>query len=87
MNIVEATLARTNGRSTLEFGGYRLAVPDEVLAARPALKGYEGKQVIVGIRPEDMEDAALAPDAPADHRIRRACSSGRPSGPMCSSTS
>ena len=70
MNIVEATLTRSNGSFTLEFGGYRLAVPDDVLAARPELKGYEGKQVIVGIRPEDMEDAEMTPDAPADHRIR-----------------
>ncbi len=69
MNMVEATLARSNGSSTIEFGGYRLAVPDEVFASRPALKAYEGKQVIVGIRPEDMEDASLVPDAPADRRL------------------
>jgi multiple sugar transport system ATP-binding protein len=69
MNMVEATLARSNGSSTIEFGGYRLAVPDEVFASRSALKAYEGKQVIVGIRPEDMEDASLVPDAPADRRL------------------
>ncbi len=69
MNMVEATLARSNGSSTIEFGGYRLAVPDEVFASRPALKAHEGKQVIVGIRPEDMEDASLVPDAPADRRL------------------
>src|SRR5688500_6584267 len=69
MNMVEATLARSNGSSTIEFGGYRLAVPDDVLGIRPALKAYEGKQVVVGIRPEDMEDASLMPDAPPDRRI------------------
>jgi multiple sugar transport system ATP-binding protein len=69
MNMVEGTLARSNGSSTIEFGGYRLGVPDDVLATRPALKAYEGKQVVVGIRPEDMEDASLAPDAPPDRRI------------------
>jgi multiple sugar transport system ATP-binding protein len=69
MNMVEATLARSNGSSTIEFGGYRLLVPDEVFATRTALKAYEGKQVIVGIRPEDMEDASLVPDAPADRRL------------------
>jgi multiple sugar transport system ATP-binding protein len=72
MNMVGATLARTNGSVTAEFGGYRLAVPDEVLGTRPDLKGYEGKEVVLGIRPEDMEDAALVPDAPADRRIRSA---------------
>jgi multiple sugar transport system ATP-binding protein len=69
MNMVESTLARSNGSSTIEFGGYRLAVPDNVFASRSGLKAYEGKQVIVGIRPEDMEDASLVPDAPADRRI------------------
>jgi multiple sugar transport system ATP-binding protein len=69
MNMVDATLARSNGSSTIEFGGYRLGVPDDVLATRPALKAYEGKQVVVGIRPEDMEDASLMPDAPSDRRI------------------
>jgi multiple sugar transport system ATP-binding protein len=70
MNIVEATLARSNGSATVEFGGYRLAVPDEVLSVRPDLKSYEGKSVIVGVRPEDIEDASLVSDAPADHRVR-----------------
>ena len=69
MNIVEATLARSNGSMTVEFGGHRLAVPDEVIRGRPDLKGFEGKSVIVGIRPEDIEDATLVADAPADHRI------------------
>ena len=72
MNMVEATLAGSDGSHTIEFGGYRLAVPDDVLGTRPALKGYEGKPVIVGIRPEDMEDAEMEPDAPADHRISSA---------------
>ena len=72
MNMVGASLARSNGSLTAEFGGYRLAVPDEVLGQRPDLKGYEGKDVVLGIRPEDMEDAALVPDAPADRRIRSA---------------
>jgi multiple sugar transport system ATP-binding protein len=69
MNMVEATLERSNGTSTIGFGGYRLAVTDDVLRQRPGLKAYEGKQLVVGIRPEDMEDASLMPDAPADRRI------------------
>jgi multiple sugar transport system ATP-binding protein len=70
MNMVEATLSRSNGSLTLEFGGLRLAIPNDVVSARPGLRAFEGKRVILGVRPEDMEDAALGSDAPADRRIR-----------------
>ncbi|HEU4356321.1 MAG TPA: sn-glycerol-3-phosphate ABC transporter ATP-binding protein UgpC [Actinomycetota bacterium] len=70
MNMVQATLARSNGAATLEFGGIRLGLPPEVMDGRPGLGAFEGKSVIVGIRPEDMEDASLVSDAPQDRRIR-----------------
>jgi multiple sugar transport system ATP-binding protein len=70
MNMVEATLSRSNGSLTLEFGGLRLAIPNDVVSTRPGLRAFEGKRVILGVRPEDMEDAALGSDAPADRRIR-----------------
>jgi multiple sugar transport system ATP-binding protein len=70
MNIVEATLSRTDGTAFIDFGGVRLEVPEEVLAARSDLKGFEGRTVIVGLRPEDMEDVSVVTDAPPDRRIR-----------------
>jgi multiple sugar transport system ATP-binding protein len=39
------------------------------LAEREALRGYVDRTVVLGIRPEDMEDATLVSDAPADRRI------------------
>ena len=70
MNMVEATLSRSNGSLTLEFGGFRLGIPGDVESARPSLRAFEGKRVILGVRPEDMEDAAFGSDAPSDRRIR-----------------
>jgi multiple sugar transport system ATP-binding protein len=72
MNLVEASLSGGDGSASVEFGGLRLGLSDDVFAARPALRGYAGKQVIVGLRPEDMEDATLVSGAPADRRIRSA---------------
>ena len=69
MNLVGADIARENGAFVAKFGEHRLAVPDDVLSRRPALRRFEGKRVILGIRPEDLEDAALVSDAPDNRRL------------------
>src|SRR5439155_17356675 len=69
MNMVEGSLSRSDGAMFVEFGGFRLRVDDEALRARPALAKYEGKPVVLGLRPEDMEDASIVPGAPEDRRI------------------
>src|SRR5688572_27990425 len=69
-NMVDADLARSNGAGAVEFGGLRLDIPEQVFADRPDLKAYVGKRVVLGIRPEDMEDTTLASDAPPGRRIR-----------------
>jgi len=73
MNMVEARLTRENGVPTVCFGPHRLALDDEVLASRRGLLGYEGKTVVLGIRPEHLEDAAFAPDAPPERTISTVC--------------
>jgi multiple sugar transport system ATP-binding protein len=70
MNMVEATLERADGSVTAVTGEQRIAIDDEALAARPALRDYEGRTVIVGIRPENLEDAELAPDIPPGRHLR-----------------
>ncbi|MBA2522540.1 MAG: sn-glycerol-3-phosphate ABC transporter ATP-binding protein UgpC [Solirubrobacterales bacterium] len=70
MNMLEATLERSNGGLSAMVGEQRLTLDPELIAARPGLAGFEGRRVILGIRPEDLEDAALAPDSPPDRRMR-----------------
>jgi multiple sugar transport system ATP-binding protein len=70
MNMVEADLVRTDGSAAVEFGGLRLEMPEEVLGERPDLRGYEGKRVVLGLRPEDMEDATLVSEVPSSRRIQ-----------------
>jgi multiple sugar transport system ATP-binding protein len=69
MNMVEAQLESSNGAMAVRFGEVRLNLEDELLSARPALKDFAGRNMILGIRPEDMEDASLVPGAPEDRRI------------------
>src|SRR4051812_24652063 len=68
MNIVGATLEREDGGIYARFGSNRLRVDDEALTGRPALGDYIGREVVLGIRPENIEDAQFATDAPADRR-------------------
>jgi multiple sugar transport system ATP-binding protein len=69
MNLVGADVVRSDGGFSVQFGENRLRLDDATLADRPALPSFEGKRIIVGIRPDDLEDASLVPDAPDDRRF------------------
>jgi multiple sugar transport system ATP-binding protein len=70
MNMLEATVARDNGTVALAIGGGQsLEVDSSCLDAHPALAAYDGRPVILGIRPESLEEASLAREAPATHRL------------------
>jgi multiple sugar transport system ATP-binding protein len=69
MNMLEATLERANGALDAVAGGQRIRLGNETLSLRPALKRFEGTRVILGIRPEDLEDASLE-EASSDQRLR-----------------
>ena len=59
MNIVEAQVERRDGNLVARIGEQELPVPEAVVRHRPALSGYAGRTLAVGIRPEHFEDAAL----------------------------
>jgi len=65
MNMLDATIVK-NGSFEAVIGEQRIALGDETMSQRPDLQRFAGKEVIIGIRPEDLEDVALAPDTPAD---------------------
>jgi multiple sugar transport system ATP-binding protein len=61
MNMIEATLEQKNGGYAAKVGNESIAIEAEEVKARPGLAAYVGKEIVLGIRPEDLEDAALAP--------------------------
>ena len=69
MNMIEATLEVVDGGLTAVLGSQGIALGPEPLSVRPALREYEGRTVVLGIRPEDLEDAVLAVDTPPDRRL------------------
>ncbi|TYK45246.1 ABC transporter ATP-binding protein [Actinomadura decatromicini] len=60
MNFVSADLSAGDGGARVSFAGYTLPVPAATLNERPHLQNYIGRQIILGIRPSDFEDAAHA---------------------------
>ncbi|HZS24491.1 MAG TPA: sn-glycerol-3-phosphate ABC transporter ATP-binding protein UgpC [Gaiellaceae bacterium] len=70
MNMLEATLERRNGGLVAKLGGESIELDEDTLAMHPALRSYEGREVVLGIRPEDLEDVALVRDAPGNTRLK-----------------
>jgi multiple sugar transport system ATP-binding protein len=70
MNMIEATLGGSDGSIVAEAGSHSISLDDETVASHPALRSFIGQTVILGIRPEHLEDATLAPDTPADRRLK-----------------
>jgi multiple sugar transport system ATP-binding protein len=66
MNFLEGTIQRSNVEISVLLGEQRLALDASVLQQRPLLDQYDDKEVIVGIRPESIHDAALVPAKPPD---------------------
>ena len=70
MNLFEATVHVSGDSGTVTLGSNELGIGPETLQKHPNLRSFDGKPVIVGIRPEDYEDAALAESVPANQRVR-----------------
>jgi multiple sugar transport system ATP-binding protein len=69
MNLVRSRLVSREGAPAVELGPHRLPLPDSLLARRRSLAEYVGREVVVGIRPEDIEDAAYVGAAPPEWQL------------------
>jgi len=74
MNMVAGRLTRANGDLIVSFGDISLTIDRGVVSERPGLGAYVGGDVIVGIRPEDLEDAAFVAKAPPERTLEAVCS-------------
>ena len=72
MNMALGRVVRPDGNGGLavQLGSATVRLDPAVAAQRPALAAYVARDVAVGIRAEDMEDARLVRDAPADTRLK-----------------
>jgi multiple sugar transport system ATP-binding protein len=70
MNLLEGAVSQTDGATFVTCAGRRLRLPDASVAAQPALRAYDGRRIVVGIRPESLQDASFVGDAPTDRLIK-----------------
>jgi multiple sugar transport system ATP-binding protein len=69
MNLLEATIERSNGGVAARLGDQHVDLGPEALRDHPALSGYDGRTVVLGIRPEDLESAELAGESHPGARL------------------
>jgi multiple sugar transport system ATP-binding protein len=70
MNLFRGRLEMNGAGPTVAMGEVRLPLADAPAARSPGLREWAGRPVMVGIRPEAFEDAALRTDAPPDRVVR-----------------
>lgn len=66
MNFLTGRIIRKDSKSYFDEGTFRLKVVDEMI---PKLASYEGKEIIFGIRPEDIYDKLFVQEAPPENTI------------------
>jgi len=69
MNLYDSTLTVDGDGGTVTIGSQSLQLDPAVLQKRPGLRKYDGKRLVLGIRPEDFEDAALSADRGEGHSL------------------
>ncbi len=61
MNLAEAKLTKSGDELWVNFGDQKLRIDAGLVNDRPSLRSFaDGRTIVAGIRPEDMEDAAFA---------------------------
>ncbi|HYZ46095.1 MAG TPA: sn-glycerol-3-phosphate ABC transporter ATP-binding protein UgpC [Actinomycetota bacterium] len=70
MNFAATKLEKSNGNMAFKLGDQSVSIHEKVVSERPGLAKYEGKDVVIGIRPQDFEHAELRSDAPAECKIK-----------------
>jgi multiple sugar transport system ATP-binding protein len=70
MNFFEGTLTKEGERFFLQVGEQRLDVDDTETTTVAQLGENVGRSLVVGVRPEHLEDAALVPEGPVGRRLR-----------------
>ncbi len=67
MNFLHGRLVARNGRTEVDAGAFRLPIPADLV---PTAQPFVGREVVFGIRPEDIQDRSLWRDAPQEWTVQ-----------------
>ena len=70
MNFASSSVAESGGGLEVNLGDQKLKISEKDVANRPALKNYVGKEVVLGIRPQDFEDPEYAQESGEGTRLK-----------------
>ncbi len=65
MNLLAATVASQNGTVNVMLGRQQVPLSDEAMRRFPEVRGREGREVVLGVRADDLHRADRRPDLPA----------------------
>lgn len=77
MNFVNGTIINKDGKSYFNEGRFRVKIVDSMARI---LAPYLDKEVVLGIRPEDIYDKLFVSEAPPDNTIKATCEVIEPMG-------
>ena len=77
INLLNGRIIKQERKYYFDEGKFRVKIVEEM---HKAIASYEGKEVIFGVRAEDIYDKLFATDAPAENTIRATCEVVEPLG-------
>jgi multiple sugar transport system ATP-binding protein len=70
MNFASSSVAESDGGLVVNLGDQKLKISEKDVGNRPALRKYVGKEVVLGIRPQDFEDPEYAQESGEGTRLK-----------------
>ena len=66
MNFLNGRIVKTDGKFHFDEGTFKIRVVDDMV---PKISGYEGKEIVFGIRPEDIYDKLFVQEAAPENTV------------------
>ena len=77
INLMDGRIIKKEKKYYFDEGKFQVKLVEEMY---PTLAPYEGKEIIFGIRPEDIYDKLFVSDAPLENTVRATCEVIEPMG-------